>query len=109
MLPRAERLGLPERISASARRAQLSPWKRRIRSSASVAPRAAASSISASDCFRKAVISSGVGSETQRPFAVVIISGLMTAVAVTLFVLPSVYSYIVRTSPRAVVDREGEA
>src|SRR5262249_26396083 len=32
-------------------------------------------------------LSNGVGSETQRPFAVVIISGLVTAVAVTLFVL----------------------
>jgi cobalt-zinc-cadmium resistance protein CzcA len=41
-------------------------------------------------------ISTGVGSETQRPFAVVIISGLVTAVAVTLFVLPAAYSLIVR-------------
>ena len=44
-------------------------------------------------------ISTGVGSETQRPFAVVIISGLVTAVAVTLFVLPSAYSFIVRRVP----------
>ena len=41
-------------------------------------------------------LSRGVGSETQRPFAVVIITGLITAVAVTLFVLPSAYSVIVR-------------
>ena len=33
-----------------------------------------------------AALSHGVGSETQRPFAVVIIGGLVTAVAVTLFV-----------------------
>jgi cobalt-zinc-cadmium resistance protein CzcA len=44
-------------------------------------------------------ISTGVGSETQRPFAVVIISGLVTAVAVTLFVLPTAYSVIVRRVP----------
>jgi cobalt-zinc-cadmium resistance protein CzcA len=44
-------------------------------------------------------ISTGVGSETQRPFAVVIISGLVTAVAVTLFVLPTAYSAIVRRVP----------
>lgn len=44
-------------------------------------------------------ISTGVGSETQRPFAVVIISGLFTAVAVTLFVLPTVYSLVVRRIP----------
>jgi cobalt-zinc-cadmium resistance protein CzcA len=56
-----------------------------------------------------AALSSGVGSETQRPFAVVIISGLMTAVAVTLFVLPFVYSFIVRTSPTTLVDSESEA
>jgi cobalt-zinc-cadmium resistance protein CzcA len=43
--------------------------------------------------------STAVGSETQRPFAVVIISGLVTAVAVTLFVLPSAYSVIVRRVP----------
>jgi cobalt-zinc-cadmium resistance protein CzcA len=56
-----------------------------------------------------AALSTGVGSETQRPFAVVIISGLLTAVAVTLFVLPFVYSVIVRKSPSTVGDRESEA
>jgi heavy metal efflux system protein len=55
-----------------------------------------------------AALSSGVGSETQRPFAVVIITGLVTAVAVTLFVLPFAYSLIVRTPPMTVADREGE-
>jgi cobalt-zinc-cadmium resistance protein CzcA len=43
-----------------------------------------------------AALSHGVGSETQRPFAVVIIGGLVTAVGVSLFVLPAVYSLIVR-------------
>jgi cobalt-zinc-cadmium resistance protein CzcA len=46
-----------------------------------------------------AAVSNGVGSETQRPFSVVIISGLMTAVAVTLFVLPAVYNLVVRRVP----------
>lgn len=46
-----------------------------------------------------AAISTGVGSETQRPFAVVIIAGLVTAVAVTLFVLPTAYSLLVRHLP----------
>jgi heavy metal efflux system protein len=55
-----------------------------------------------------AALSSGVGSETQRPFAVVIISGLVTAVAVTLFVLPFAYSLIVRKSPTTVTDSESE-
>ena len=51
-------------------------------------------------------ISTGVGSETQKPFAVVIISGLVTAVAVTLFVLPAAYSFIVRRVPA--VENEDE-
>jgi len=53
-----------------------------------------------------AAISSGVGSETQRPFAVVIITGLVTAVAVTLLVLPALYSAIVRRVPALVEEEE---
>jgi heavy metal efflux system protein len=58
-----------------------------------------------------AALSSGVGSETQRPFAVVIVSGLVTAVAVTLFVLPFVYSVVAGKPPASVVDPDdhGEA
>jgi heavy metal efflux system protein len=55
-----------------------------------------------------AALSSGVGSETQRPFAVVIITGLVTAVGVTLFVLPFAYSLIVRRPPTTVPDSETE-
>ncbi len=55
-----------------------------------------------------AALSSGVGSETQRPFSVVIISGLVTAVAVTLFVLPFVYSLIVRRPPTLATDSDEE-
>ena len=55
-----------------------------------------------------AALSPGVGSETQRPFAVVIITGLVTAVAVTLFVLPFAYSLIVRKPPTNVTDSESE-
>jgi len=36
----------------------------------------------------------GVGSEIQRPFALVIIRGLFTSIAVVLFVLPLVYRMI---------------
>ncbi len=53
-----------------------------------------------------AALSGGVGSETQRPFAVVIIGGLMTAVAVTLFVLPLVYRIVVRTPAAAAGEGE---
>jgi len=53
-----------------------------------------------------AAVSSGVGSETQRPFAVVIIGGLMTAVPVTLFVLPVLYSFIVRKVPALMSEED---
>ncbi|MCP3103476.1 CusA/CzcA family heavy metal efflux RND transporter [Myxococcus sp. K15C18031901] len=42
-----------------------------------------------------AALSTGAGSETQRPFAIVIIGGLVTAVLVSLFALPAFYSVIV--------------
>ena len=53
-----------------------------------------------------AALSSGVGSETQKPFAVVIISGLVTAVAVTLFVLPFAYALIARKPPSGAADSD---
>jgi heavy metal efflux system protein len=55
-----------------------------------------------------AALSSGVGSETQRPFAVVIITGLVTAVAVTLFVLPFAYSLIARKPAANGADGESD-
>ena len=36
-------------------------------------------------------LSRGIGSETQRPLAVVIIGGLITATLLTLIVLPTLY------------------
>jgi cobalt-zinc-cadmium resistance protein CzcA len=41
-----------------------------------------------------AAISTGVGSETAKPFAVVIIGGLMTATFFTLSMLPALYQYL---------------
>jgi cobalt-zinc-cadmium resistance protein CzcA len=40
-----------------------------------------------------AAISTGVGAETTRPFAVVIIGGLLTGTVVTLFVVPVLYAW----------------
>ena len=39
-------------------------------------------------------VSTGVGSETQRPFALVVVGGMLTALVVALWVLPAVYSYV---------------
>ena len=38
-------------------------------------------------------ISKGVGAETARPFAVVIIGGLITGTVLTLFILPMLYRF----------------
>lgn len=43
-------------------------------------------------------ISGGVGSETQRPFALVVVGGMVTTLIVALFVLPSIYSLMVRSN-----------
>ena len=39
-------------------------------------------------------VSTGVGSETQRPFALVVVGGMFTALLVTLWLLPALYSYV---------------
>lgn len=44
-------------------------------------------------------LATGAGSEIQRPFAVVVIGGLVTALPVTLFILPVLYDLIVRRVP----------
>jgi len=40
------------------------------------------------------VFATGPGSEVQRPLAVVIIGGLVSSTALTLFVLPIIYSWV---------------
>jgi len=45
-----------------------------------------------------AAISTGVGAETARPFAVVIIGGLITGTVMTLFLVPLMYSFFERKS-----------
>lgn len=45
-------------------------------------------------------VSTGVGSETQRPFALVIVGGMLTTLLVSLFVLPVLYSLVAREKIR---------
>jgi cobalt-zinc-cadmium resistance protein CzcA len=52
-------------------------------------------------------LSHGIGSETQKPLAVVIIGGLITATLLTLFVLPAVYLLFVEKEAR--VPRSAQA
>jgi heavy metal efflux system protein len=49
-------------------------------------------------------LSRAVGSETQRPFAVVIIGGMVTTLAVALTLLPVIYSVIAKREPHVVGD-----
>ncbi len=41
-------------------------------------------------------LSSGIGSEVQRPLAVVVVFGLATSTLLTLFVIPAVYGWCQR-------------
>lgn len=51
-------------------------------------------------------VSSGIGSETQQPFAVVIVGGMFTTFFVAMFVLPVIYSYI--TPKRLLTPEEAD-
>jgi cobalt-zinc-cadmium resistance protein CzcA len=46
-----------------------------------------------------AAISTGIGSDTQKPLAIVIIGGLISATILTLFVLPVLYALVARPVP----------
>jgi cobalt-zinc-cadmium resistance protein CzcA len=50
-------------------------------------------------------VSTGVGSETQRPFALVVVGGMLTTLVIALWVLPTVYSYI---TPKRLATPEEE-
>jgi cobalt-zinc-cadmium resistance protein CzcA len=43
-----------------------------------------------------AAISHGIGSDSQRPFAIVIVGGLISAMAMSIFLLPTLYVWIAR-------------
>jgi heavy metal efflux system protein len=43
-----------------------------------------------------AATSHGIGSDSQRPFAIVIVGGLMTALIISIFLLPTLYVWIAR-------------
>lgn len=45
-------------------------------------------------------ISTGMGSETQKPFALVLIGGMVTTCAAALFVLPAVYTLVAGAGAR---------
>jgi cobalt-zinc-cadmium resistance protein CzcA len=55
-------------------------------------------------------VSTGMGSETQRPFALVLIGGLATTWVVAMFALPALYSLMAaQTLPTDRDEEEEEA
>ena len=45
-----------------------------------------------------AALSHGIGSDSQRPFAIVIVGGLVGALAVSVFLLPTLYVWVARST-----------
>jgi cobalt-zinc-cadmium resistance protein CzcA len=43
-----------------------------------------------------AALSHAIGSDSQRPFAIVIVGGLITNLAISLFLLPTLYVWMAR-------------
>jgi cobalt-zinc-cadmium resistance protein CzcA len=47
-----------------------------------------------------AALATGVGTDTQRPFAIVIVGGLITCLAIVIFLMPALYALVARTGDR---------
>ncbi len=61
-----------------------------------------------------AALSHGIGSDSQRPFAIVIVGGLISALVMSIFLLPTVYVWVARETdvlpaPVADFDEHGAA
>jgi cobalt-zinc-cadmium resistance protein CzcA len=47
-----------------------------------------------------AAIATGVGTDSQRPFALVIVSGLFTRLLISVFLMPALYAVVARPGDR---------
>jgi cobalt-zinc-cadmium resistance protein CzcA len=47
-----------------------------------------------------AALATGVGTDTQRPFALVIVSGLLACLLISIFLMPALYALVARPSDR---------
>ena len=56
-----------------------------------------------------AAISHGIGSDSQRPFAIVIVGGLISDLIMSIFLLPTLYVLIARSDDKLPVAETGEA
>lgn len=53
-----------------------------------------------------AAVSTGIGSETQKPLAIVVIGGLITATVLTLLIFPIIYRFFYRHNVHTIKDLE---
>ncbi|AEI49916.1 efflux RND transporter permease subunit [Runella slithyformis] len=53
-----------------------------------------------------AAVSTGIGSETQKPLAIVVIGGLITATVLTLMIFPIIYRFFYRHNVHTIKDLE---
>jgi cobalt-zinc-cadmium resistance protein CzcA len=53
-----------------------------------------------------AAVSTGIGSETQKPLAIVVIGGLITATVLTLLIFPIIYRFFYRHNVHTMKDLE---
>ena len=47
-----------------------------------------------------AALSTGIGSDTQRPFALVIVGGLFSRLLISVFLMPALYALVARPLDR---------
>ena len=47
-----------------------------------------------------AALASGVGTDSQRPFALVIVAGLITRLLISVFLMPALYTLVARHDDR---------
>ena len=47
-----------------------------------------------------AALSHAIGSDSQRPFAIVIVGGLITDLAMSIFILPTLYVWVARDTDK---------
>ena len=56
-----------------------------------------------------AALSHGIGSDSQRPFAIVIVGGLVASLVISIFLLPTLYAWLAREDDRLPVPEGEEA
>jgi cobalt-zinc-cadmium resistance protein CzcA len=56
-----------------------------------------------------AALSRGIGSDSQRPFAIVIVGGLLAALFISIYLLPTMFAWVAKdTDSLPLVDAELE-